>query len=120
VDFKDIFASGNLFPVGRRELCWRHVFEGAMRSDVVVVGAPDFDRLSGVVQRRKPVRIQALLAKLNVEAFNIGILGGFSGVAKPQLDAAPLGPGQKSPAGKVGSVVRGSQYVQSEKNDIAK
>jgi len=46
-----------------------------VRSLLVVLPAPDLDDPAGIVDSEKPVLIQALVAKLAVEALDEGIVG---------------------------------------------
>ncbi len=84
--------SGGRLAVRRRELGRRPVVQRAVRANIVVVDAPGLDRAPGIVQRRKPVRVEALLAELPVEAFDKGILRGLAGLNEPQVDPTLLGP----------------------------
>src|SRR5713101_8004653 len=50
--------------------------------------------------------VEALEPELPVEALDEGVLIRLSRLNEPQLDAAPLGPGQKCSARELGAVVR--------------
>ena len=51
------------------------VAQRAVRSGLVVVPSPDFDLLLRVGQVRKPIRIEALVSELAVEALDLTVLG---------------------------------------------
>ena len=54
-----------------------------MRPCAVVVATPTFDLFAGLAERIERVLVQALVSKLPVEAFDVGILGGL-----PSCDVA--------------------------------
>lgn len=49
-----------------------------MRPCAVVVVTPTFDLFAGLAERIERVLVQAFVSKLAVEAFDVGILGGFA------------------------------------------
>ena len=63
-----------------------------MGSELVVVSLPAFDSFSGVSQAREPMKVQAVLAALAVEAFHEGIARRFSRLDELKFDAASLRP----------------------------
>src|SRR5450759_3585433 len=101
-----MWKSRGRLPVRRGEIGGCLLVEGAVRANVVVVEAPGFDRLARIVERRKPMRVEALEAELSVEAFDEGILIRLAGLDEAQLDSALLGPGQERPARELRPVVR--------------
>jgi hypothetical protein len=48
----------------------------------VVVDPPSLDRRADFVEAQKPVLVEALVAKLSVEALDVSILDGTAGVMK--------------------------------------
>jgi hypothetical protein len=83
----------------------RLLSEAATRPRAIVVAAPTFDLLAGLAGRIERVLVQGLASKLAVEAFDVGILGGFSGcdVARPDMPIAS--PDQHRQARKVRAAV---------------
>src|SRR5258705_1136050 len=62
------------------ELRGRHVAEGAVRPNRIIVQAPGFDDLARLRQAEEPVLVEALIAEPAVEALDVGILIGFAGL----------------------------------------
>jgi len=63
----------------------------AVRSDFVVVDAPVGDDLACLLQRREPMIVEALVAKLAVEAFDVAVLHRLAGLDQQMPNAVPLG-----------------------------
>lgn len=63
-----------------------------MRSDGVVVEAPGFDDSLGIDHADKPVLVQALIAKLAVEAFDVRVLDRFAWSNEAERDATAICP----------------------------
>ena len=63
-----------------------------MRPDVVVVSTPALNAEAGILEARKPVQIQTVLAELAVEALDERVLRRLAGLNEMQLYAAPLRP----------------------------
>ena len=61
-----------------------------MRANMVVVLSPLIDFYSRLVQRSEPVRAQAFLAEVAVEAFDERILSRFSRLYKTKRDTRLL------------------------------
>ena len=76
-----------------------------MRSGLVVVGSPRGYRLTGLLQRLKPVLIQAFITKRAVKALNIGVLRRAAGLDQDVLGTVLLRPCHERPASKLRSVV---------------
>src|ERR1700722_9267019 len=76
-----------------------------MRSALIVVLAPSLDLAPRVGQVLKPVRVQALVAKAAVEAFDETVLRRLAGLNVDQSDAALFGPREKATAGGIRAVV---------------
>jgi len=70
----------------------RSLANGAMRSHFVVVLAPKFDLLPGIVKVHEPMLVQAFKAYPGIEAFDEGIVRRFSGAAEVQDDTVRVGP----------------------------
>ena len=58
-----------------------------------------------MIHGKPPIFIEALIANLAVEAFNIGVLIGFSGLDKLVSDLLFVSPGIQSTASKLRAVV---------------
>src|SRR5277367_1090457 len=72
---------------------------------LIVVLAPSLDLAPGVGQVLEPVRIQALVAKAAIEAFDETVLRRLAWLNVDQPDAALFGPREKATAGELRSVV---------------
>lgn len=59
-----------------------------MRPNRVVVISPSLDPLPGVTQARKPIRAEALIAKLAIEGFHEGVLHRLAWLNEVQLDSS--------------------------------
>ena len=66
----------------------------AVRPDLVVVLPPDGDGRSGLVQRLEPVVVQALVAELAVEAFDVAVLHGPARLVKAAIEVIKRKVGQ--------------------------
>jgi len=77
------------------ELCGRDASTAAVRSDFVIVDAPVGDDLACLLQRREPMIVEALVAKLAVEAFDVAVLHGLARLDQQVPNAVPLGPGDE-------------------------
>ena len=76
-----------------------------MRANMVVVLSPLIDFYSRLVQRSEPVRAQAFLAELAVEAFDERVLSRFSQLHKAKRDTRLLRPKEHGFAGDFVTVV---------------
>ena len=76
-----------------------------MRANGIVVVPPVLDFITGMIHGKPPMFIEALIANLAVEAFDIGVLIGFSGLDKLVSDLSFVSPGIQSTAGKLRAVV---------------
>lgn len=76
-----------------------------MRSDLVVVLPPRRDNGAGVFQRDESVFIEALVAELPVESFDVGILGGLARLGQHQLHPVGLCPLIQRAAGELRSLI---------------
>ena len=63
-----------------------------MGPDLIVVLPPSFDFLPGIVQRQKPMSIQAFGSKLAVEEFDEGIVRWLARATEVQRDVLFVGP----------------------------
>ena len=63
-----------------------------MRAELVVVFAEGFDQIAGVREVDKLVFVEALIAELAVEAFDVAVLGGFAWGDEAVGDLAIVGP----------------------------
>ena len=69
-----------------------------MRPKLVLVLAPVLDHFARLVQGEKPVLVQALVAKLAVEALHEGVLSRLPGLDEAELDAVPRRPMRRGPS----------------------
>ena len=76
-----------------------------MGPDLVVVLPPGRDNGAGVLQRDEPVFVEALVAELPVEALDVGVLGGLSGLGQHQLYPVGLRPLIQRTARELGSLI---------------
>jgi len=93
------------------EGCWWHTPTTAVRPDLVVVGSPCGDALSGLLQRLEPVLIQTFIAKGAVKALDVRVLGRAARLNEDMLDAVLLRPRHERPASEFRSVV-GSDFLR--------
>src|SRR4029450_8688589 len=87
----------------------------AMRTQGVVIDAPRFDQRAGFGDARKPVLVQAFVAKLPVEAFNKGVLDRLARSDEAQLHAADVGPGVEGAAAEFRAVVHHQNLGQPDR-----
>ena len=76
-----------------------------MWSNLVVILTPDGDTLTGLSQGFQPVLVEAFVPELAIEAFDIGVLGGFARLDQDVLNASCLHPCHEGSASELGSVV---------------
>ncbi len=82
----------------RRELRWRHPSAAAVRPYLVVVDPPARNLNTRLRQAPEPVLVQAFVAKLAVEALDVGILRGLAWLVEDVAHALGLGPGHEGSA----------------------
>ena len=70
---------------GYCELGGRSIANGTVRSDLVVVPSPGGDERFGMLDGCEPMLVEALVAELAVEAFDVGVLGGLAGMDQDEL-----------------------------------
>src|SRR5271154_7349304 len=89
----------------RRELGWREVAERRVRTAGVVVLAPTADAVARIGQVAQAVEVEAFVAQLAVEAFDVTVLhrSPRRNVLKP--DAMAFAPGVEVVAAELGPVV---------------
>ena len=73
--------------------------------DFVVVLPPDPDGRARLLQRLKPLLVQALVPELSIEALDVAILHGPPWLDQDVPDAMAVRPGHERPAGELGAVV---------------
>ena len=86
-----------------------------MRPHGVVVHAPGFNDLLCLRDTEKPVLVQALIAKLAVEAFDIRVFDRFAGANEAQREAAVIRPRIERAAGKFRPVVADQDLRQADR-----
>ena len=84
-------GAGTAPPVDCR--CSAANFAGGMRPHLVVVGSPGRDLDACLLQVLEPVLVQALVAKLAVEALHVGVLRGLARLVEDVAHALGLCPG---------------------------
>ena len=81
-----------------------------MRSGLAVVDSPHGCRLTCLLQRLKPVLVQALIAKHTIETFDVCVLRRAARLDQDVLDAVLLRPGHECPASELRLVVRPDRF----------
>ena len=76
-----------------------------MRPHGVVVNPPGVDDVLRLRDAEKPVLVQALVAKLSIEALHVGVRDRFARTNEAQLDPAAIRSRVQGPTGEFGSVV---------------
>jgi hypothetical protein len=84
-----------------------------VRPDQVVVDAPRFDLDLRVDHADKPVFVQAFVAELAVEAFDIRVLDRLARANETNRDTRGVGPRVERPAGEFGTVVPSAKEVMT-------
>lgn len=87
------------------ELSRRNPVNRSVRSDLVVVLAPDGDDLAGLGQGFEPVLIEAFIPELAVEALDVGVLSWLAWLNQDVLYASCLHPGHEGSACELWAVV---------------
>src|SRR5262245_54001777 len=86
------------------KLLWCLIAQRTMRSMAVVVDPPSLDLPSCIGKVNEPILVQALVAKLPVEALDEGVLDRLAGTDEVQLDSRTIGPGVERLAGELWTV----------------
>jgi hypothetical protein len=81
------------------------VAQGAVWTHLVVIDSPAFDGLPRIVQSEKPVLVEALLAELAMEAFDVAVLHRSAGCDEVQCDLVLISPLVQSPGGELCAVI---------------
>src|SRR6188768_2464857 len=76
-----------------------------MSSNVVVVVPPDGDFGSCMAERHEPVLVEALIAKLAIEALDESVLGGLAGLNEVQSHLVLIGPSVEGLANELRAIV---------------
>ena len=87
------------------ELRWWDTPATAVRSNLVVVTPPVGDDVAGLGERDEPMLVEALVAELAVEAFDVAVLRRAARFDQDVLDAVLLRPGDEGAAGELRPVV---------------
>lgn len=80
-----------------------------MGSNLVVVLTPLMNFVPGLVQRPKPVLVEALVPEFAVQALDEGVLCGLSGLDEAEIDVVLLGPKEHGLTGEFAPVVADNQ-----------
>ena len=83
----------------------RSLADCAMRSYIVVVLAPKFDLLLGIVKVQEPMLVQAFKAYPGVEALDEGVVRRFTGSTEVQNNAVRIGPQIEFARGELAAIV---------------
>src|ERR1017187_6094949 len=86
------------------------VAQGAVRAHPVVIDSPVFDGFPRIVQSEKPVLVEAFLAELAMEAFDVTVLHRPSWCDEVQCDLVLIGPLVQSLRGELGAVINDNPY----------
>lgn len=81
------------------ELRWWDAAATAVGANLVVVTSPVGDNVAGLGERVEPMLVEALVAELAVEAFDVAVLRRAARFDQDVLDALPLCPGDEGAAG---------------------
>jgi len=95
----------------------RPLTDCTMRSHIVVVLTPKFDLCPGVVKVQEPMLVQAFKTNAGVEAFNEGIVSGFSRSAEVQDDPIRIGPQVELARGELAAVVHSDASRLAERGN---
>lgn len=76
-----------------------------MRPHLVVVDSPARNLNARLLQALEPVLVEALIAELAVEAFDVGVLRGLARLVEDVAHALGLGPGHEGSAGELRPLV---------------
>jgi len=76
-----------------------------VRSPLIVITPPSFDRLLGFVKGREPVQVQALITERPVESLDLRIVRRLAWLAEVDPSAVMIGPEIHEMAGKFHAVV---------------
>lgn len=77
----------------------------AMWAHLVVVAAPFGDLCTSLRERREPLLVEALVAELAVEAFDVTVLHGLARIDQQVLDVVPFRPRDEGPAREFRAIV---------------
>jgi len=87
------------------KLGWRHAPAATVRPDLVEVLPPNGDGRSSLRQCLEPVLVQALVAKLAVEALDVAVLHRPARLDQEMANAVGLRPRHEGPAGELRAIV---------------
>ena len=73
-----------------RERGWREIADHAVRANLVVVPPPGRDHCPGMLERRKPVFVEALVTEIAGGAFDLRVLRRLAELNQDQLHAFGL------------------------------
>src|SRR5262245_38650287 len=89
-----------------------------MRPTLVVLAPPRLDAPPSIVESQEVVRVQAIVPKLVVEAFDETVLHGLPGVDEVKSDLVSEGPGVHLSTTELGSVVGDDhRWVAADRGD---
>ena len=75
-----------------------------MQAFCVVVDPPVFDGSACLADAGEPVLVQALIPETAIEALDVGVLCGFTGIDEIQLNAVVISPGIKGATSQFGPI----------------
>src|SRR5450830_250197 len=79
--------------------------QAAVGPDLVVVLTPDTYGYTGLMQRLKPLLIEAFVSELSVETLDVAVLHGSPRLDQKVLNAVAVRPAHECPAGELGAIV---------------
>ena len=91
--------------IRQSKLMRRTIVQTAVRSFVVVFNPPRRDSAACVPEIAEPARVQALVAKAPVEAFDESILDWFAGFDVIEFDSMVDSPGEEVTTGQFAAVI---------------
>src|SRR5262245_55370251 len=101
--------------MSRGELSRWHSPDPAVRARLVVIATPLGDHSSCVREGVEIVVVQAFVAKLPVEALDVGILRGLARGDELEIDAMTISPSIKRPTGEFRPLVGANRSRQASK-----
>src|SRR6185437_5448714 len=99
--------------IARRKFLRCQVAQSAVWMHLVVIDPPAFDGLPRIVQSEEPVFVEALLAELAMEAFDVAVLHRPSWCDEVQCDLVLIGPLVQSLRSELRAVINDNPYCHA-------
>jgi hypothetical protein len=107
-----------LFSQRRSELSRCAVADRTVWPHLVVITAPCRNDGFGMIERREPLLVEALVAELAVEAFDVRVLRRLARLGKREGDAVRVRPLVERPPGELGTLVGTDRgWIAAESTD---